>query len=279
VAPDVPERLAGDPGRLRQILVNLAGNAIKFTSLGQVTVHVSRVREDARKNLLRFSVHDTGIGIPEDKQGVLFNKFTQVDASTTRRFGGTGLGLAISKQLAEMMGGQIGVESHEGKGSTFWFTARFSGPVAVEPVAKPSPGAALPPTPKSIRILLAEDNPTNQMVATAILGKLGFGVDIVENGLQAVEALRHTRYDIVLMDVQMPEMDGLEATRTIRSADGQTLNPAVPIVAMTAHAMQGDREKCLEAGMNDHLPKPIDHVSLGRVLGAWMARLEGQNRA
>jgi PAS domain S-box-containing protein len=278
VAPDVPERLAGDPGRLRQILVNLAGNAIKFTTEGQVTVYVSRAGADPQGPLLRFSVHDTGIGIPEDKQGVLFNKFTQVDASTTRRFGGTGLGLAISKQLAEMMGGQIGVESREGKGSTFWFTARFGKPAAVVPVEKPSPGASLAPTPKSLRILLAEDNPTNQMVATAILGKLGFRVDIVANGLQAVEALRRTPYDIVLMDVQMPEMDGLEATRTIRSTEGQALNPTVPIIAMTAHAMHGDREKCLEAGMNDHLPKPIDHVSLGRVLGAWAARLEEQTR-
>ena len=213
---DVPSLLQGDPGRLRQVLVNLVGNAVKFTSKGEVTVRVSLEQETARDVVLRFSVRDTGIGIPANKLNVIFRKFTQVDASTTRKYGGTGLWLAISKQLAELMGGDIGMQSEEGKGSEFWFTARLE---------RSSPGKSISATEISararqaisddgqkeprwndFRVLLAEDNITNQQVALGMLRKLGIRADVVANGREAVAALRAIPYDLVLMDVQMPEI-------------------------------------------------------------------------
>jgi len=405
--PDVPSSLKGDPGRLRQVLTNLTGNAIKFTSSGEVAV---RVELDAKTNdqaILRFSVRDTGIGIPADKIGLLFDKFTQVDASTTRKYGGTGLGLAISKQLAQMMGGNIGINSKEGQGSEFWFTVKLgmqdsqgrlrkkpaaicgkrilivddnatnleilklrlvswgaqvteaaSGPAALETMAqaktsfdvvitdmqmpdmdglmlgrairqkeqfkdiplllmtslgrhnhseladagfaalltkpvRPSelhlklvevlggtqPGKTVQPAADSTaarmtfdgktRILLAEDNITNQQVAIGMLKKLGLKADAVANGAEAVKALEAIPYDIVLMDVQMPEMDGLEAAKRIRTSNS-VLNSHVPIIAMTANAMQGDREKCLDAGMNDYIAKPVNMKSLAEKLEKWL---------
>jgi PAS domain S-box-containing protein len=277
--PDVPVRLRGDPGRLRQVLTNLVGNALKFTREGGVTVEVRVARETPHDVLLRFAVTDTGIGIPADKQGMLFTKFTQVDASTTRKFGGTGLGLAICKQLAELMGGEIGVRSEAGRGCEFWFTSRF----AKQPPGEASKSSEAPRAVGSevvlaaqrqrLRILLAEDNATNQQVALAILAKLGFHADAVTNGREALEALRHVPYDLVLMDVQMPEMDGLEATRAIRASSGDLANAAVPIIAMTANAMRGDRELCLEAGMSDYLTKPVNRQALSRLLDLWAARL------
>jgi len=413
--PDVPTRLAGDPGRLRQILTNLAGNAVKFTEKGEVAVRVTRVTqktEDGKTETLRFSVRDTGIGIPAEKIGVLFTQFTQVDASTTRKYGGTGLGLAISKQLAGMMGGDIGVESSEGQGSEFWFTAQFGlqtdavheappppadlagvrvliiddnatnreilmvrlsswgmrpdaaadGPSGLQAlyhaIAKEDPyrlavvdmqmpgmdgeavGRAVRAVEKladtrlimltslgmpgdavyfknlgfagyltkpvrhedlkgmfsnvlsggvgdlfgvdgphgmtkdrlpdytdcKVRILLAEDNITNQQVALGILKKLGLSADAVANGYEAIEALKALPYDLVLMDVQMPEMDGLEATRRIRLHSPDRL----PIIAMTAHAMQGDRKKCIDAGMDDYVTKPISTSALLGVLERWL---------
>ena len=419
---DVPSLLQGDPGRLRQALVNLIGNAVKFTQEGEIRVHVSLVEKDDTLVTLRFDVSDTGIGIPQDKLNSLFEKFTQADTSTTRKFGGTGLGLSICKQLSEMMGGRIGAESHstsgrENKGSTFWFTAVFkkqpadrlaydydeglrdkpvlvvddsatnrlvlkeqllvwncrfdeaqNGSRALEklknaaeqgepfPVAiiamqmpemdgrtlgqkirsdeslsstklimltsmgergdasifreigfsayltKPVKQSALydcllavvnecPPTGKEVRrdiitlhnladdkrqrlrILLVDDNETNRLVAQGVLNKLGYAtVDVAVNGLEALTALEKTAYDLVLMDVQMPEMDGLEATRAIRDASTPVLNHAVPIIAMTAHVMKEDRERCFEAGMDDYVPKPLNRKKLAEAIDRWLPK-------
>ncbi len=414
--PAVPTLLRGDPGRLRQILTNLAGNSVKFTQKGEVAVRVSLVEERETECLLRFSVRDTGIGIPEEKIGALFAKFSQVDASITRTYGGTGLGLAISKQLAELMGGEAGVESKEGQGSEFWFTARLgkqpegarkessppadlrgvrvlivddnatsreilatrmtswgmrpseaeggsgalqaldraleeSDPFRIAVIDMRMPGmdgealgraikadkrladtrmvmltslgsrgdaprfreigfaaqatkpirhlelfgvlsstlsgipASSPPpgvtrhtaratlnlfAGRKARILLAEDNITNQQVALGILKKLGLRADAVANGAEAVKALESIPYDLVLMDAQMPVMDGLEATRQIRSPQTKVRNHSMPIIAMTANAMQGDRERCLEAGMNDYLSKPVSPPALAEVLTRWL---------
>jgi PAS domain S-box-containing protein len=405
-APDIPPYLCGDPGRLRQILTNLTGNAVKFTHKGEIAVRAGLVSETDADAVLRFSIKDTGIGIPAEKHNILFQKFTQADASTTRQYGGTGLGLAISKQLAERMGGEIGFVSEEGHGSEFWFTVRLGKqPAGAQPESLPSAdirgvhilivddnatnrevlitqfkawgvraeetpdgpaalqalyharnaddpfraaildmqmpgmdgailariikadetlkdtrlillsslgqrgdarkmeeigfaayltkparqsellgclsavlagtGAAQPAQPivtrhairemrrGAVRILLAEDNITNQMVAVGILKKLGLRADAVANGAEAVKALETLPYDLVLMDVQMPEMDGLEATRAIRNPRSAVRNHRIPIIAMTAHAMQGDRERCLEAGMNDYVTKPVDPRTLG----------------
>ncbi len=411
-APDMPTYFRGDPGRLRQILTNLAGNAVKFTNTGEIAVRASLVSETDHEAVVLFSIKDSGIGIPADKQDILFQKFTQVDASTTRRYGGTGLGLAISKQLAELMDGEIGVRSEESRGSEFWFTVRLpkqrerkapgappaeirgahillvddnatnrrvlmaqllawgvraeeasDGPAALEVLHRAKdvddpfqiaildmlmPGmdgtelarivkadellkdthlvllsslgqrgdakrmeeigfsayltkparqsdlvgclsAVLAGTAtaeqvrpivtrhtvremrrSSVRILLAEDNITNQQVALGILKRLGLGADAVANGQEALKALETLSYDLVLMDVQMPIMDGLEATRQIRDPGSAVRDHDVPIIAMTAHAMQGDRKKCLNAGMNDYLSKPVSPEALARALKKWL---------
>jgi signal transduction histidine kinase/DNA-binding response OmpR family regulator len=411
LALEVPHLLQGDPGRLRQILLNLAGNAIKFTSRGEVVIRVTLIGTTETSAFLRFSVRDTGIGIPLEKQHKLFQKFSQVDTSTTRQFGGTGLGLAISKQLAELMGGEIGCHSVDGKGSEFWFTAQFS--LQIDPVAVASvpidihgrrilvvddnetnrralvseltkwgavvsespdgddaldrlrqahrentpfaiaivdmrmPGmsgirlgreiksdtaladthlvmmasmaergdvkrleelgfsAYLPkpvcfgelvsalstvldgdaqPKPtgmvtrhtvreawrRQARILLVEDNATNRRVALAFLKKLGHSADAVNDGAEAVRALERIPYELVFMDCQMPVMDGYEATACIRDPQSRVLNHDVPIVAMTAHALTGYREQCLEAGMTDYLSKPIQRDELAAVLERWL---------
>ena len=298
VAPDVPNYLNGDPSRLRQVLVNLAGNAIKFTPRGEVAVQVSLLTASDDHTEIRFAVRDTGIGIAADKLDGIFLKFTQEDASTTRKYGGSGLGLAIAKQLTEMMDGKIGVTSEKGVGSEFWFTACFTQstpPVdASLPPADSAPTGVVPGDLMSgdqtfggrtlgttrqthrqfngaaVRILLAEDSKINQMVAIGILNSLGLSADAVANGAEAVTALESIPYDLVLMDVQMPEMDGLEATRQIRSPHSAVRNHQVPIVAMTAHALRGDRERCLEAGMNDYLTKPVSPQALAAVLAKWL---------
>jgi PAS domain S-box-containing protein len=411
-APEVPAHISGDPGRLRQVLLNLAGNAVKFTHQGEIVVRVSVEAETDAAVVLRFSIKDTGIGVSADKQELLFHKFTQVDASTTRKYGGTGLGLAISKQLAEIMGGEIGLVSEEGRGSEFWFTAHFgkqagmarnvappaqirgvhilivddsstnreilvaqlgswgmrseeasSGPGALLALARAKdagdpfaavildmqmPGmdgeglaraiksdealaqtilvlmtsigqrgdarrmaelgfagylvkparqsdlfdclaavlagaaAAQPVRPivtrhairemrrGALRILLAEDNITNQQVALGILGKLGLRADAVADGAEAIDALESVAYDLVLMDVQMPQMDGFEATRHVRDPHSAVRNHDIPIIAMTAHAMQGDRQRCLDAGMNDYITKPVSPQALAETLTRWL---------
>jgi CheY-like chemotaxis protein len=413
-APDVPSYLRGDPGRLRQILTNLTGNAVKFTNKGEIVVRVSLVLETEGEAVLRFSIKDTGIGIPASKQEFLFEKFVQADASTTRQYGGTGLGLAISKQLAELMGGEIGLQSEEGRGSEFWFTARLAKQNKREQMEIPSvdicgvhvlvvddnatnrevlmaqlaargvraeeapdgpmglqalylAGAAGDPFTVAIldmqmpgmdgavlariiktdeklkdtglilcsslgqrgdakkmkeigfaaylvkpvrhgeiikclsavlagtalaeqdqplvtryliresrrdaaRILLAEDNITNQQVALGILKKLGLRADAVANGVEAIKALETLPYDLVLMDVQMPEMDGLEATGQIRNPQSAVCNHQIPIIAMTANAMQGDREKFLNAGMDDYVSKPVSPQALAEALDRWLPR-------
>ncbi len=412
VAPDVPPYLTGDPGRLRQVLLNLTGNALKFTEAGEVSVRVGLVDETDADALLRFSIRDTGIGIPAEKHDMLFKKFTQADASTTRRYGGTGLGLAISKRIVELMGGEMGLVSEVGRGSEFSFTIRLpkqaepervllaveeirgahilvvddnatnrevlstqllawgarpeeatDGPSALvsltrarnagDPfvaaildmqmpdmdgsdlaraikaddalkdirlvlmtsfgrrgdaremesvgfsayLVKParqsdlfdSLSAVLAQSTRSqirrrivtrhavremrraaIRILLAEDNLTNQQVALGILRKLGLHADAVVDGAEAIAALEREPYDLVLMDVQMPKMDGLEATRLIRDPRSAVLHHAIPIIAMTAHAMQGDRERCLEAGMDDYVTKPISPQALAESIDRWL---------
>jgi len=411
-APDVPPDLRGDPGRLRQILLNLTGNAIKFTAQGEVVVRVSVAAETEQEVQLRFGVRDTGMGIPSDKLGRLFTKFTQVDSSTSRTHGGTGLGLAISKQLAEAMGGEIGVQSEAGKGAEFWFTVSLAKAPTCEPAAPPvvadlrgvrvlviddsavnreiflvllkawglraveavdgpaallalaqakaardpfaiaivdmqmpgmdglslgraiksdpdlrdtrlvlcsslglagrelrgepgdfmasltkpvrrqelqealaagvrggnsAPVAAKPTSLVALsaglsgsRILVAEDNITNQLVAVGLLKKLGLKADVAANGLEALRALQTIPYDLVLMDVQMPEMDGIEATRQIRDPQSRVLNHRVPIVAMTAHAMGDDRDKCLQAGMDDYITKPVRVPVLAAALEKWL---------
>ncbi|MGO8765252.1 MAG: response regulator [Limisphaerales bacterium] len=277
----VPAEIDGDPSRLRQILLNLIGNAVKFTDQGGVSLEVTQINETNEGIGLQFSVHDTGIGISEEAQKKLFESFAQADASTTRKFGGTGLGLAICRKLVELMGGSIGVTSTLGKGSTFWFTLPFARHKQAAPrVNRPAGavnGALAAPfsgTITGLRVLLAEDNKINQVVAKQLLKKFGCAVDTVENGLQAVEARRQSQYGIILMDCQMPEMDGYEATQKIRELELKRSLPPVRIVAMTAYAMQGDRERCLAAGMDDYISKPVDLGELKSALEMAASKIE-----
>jgi PAS domain S-box-containing protein len=254
----VPARLRGDSGRLGQIVMNLIDNAIKFTDAGGIEVRVGAQEIAGNSLLLRFTVKDTGIGIPKDKLAAICEPFVQADSSTTRQYGGTGLGLTISSQLIGLMGGQLSVQSQPGQGSSFTFTARLQ-IVAGEPEAPRTPQAHATGTSqpmRRLRILLAEDNPINQKVVVKILVKHGHEVVCVEDGRAAVDACRTSRFDLVLMDLQMPEMDGLAATAAIRAWE-TPLNAHVPIIALTAHAMEGDVQRCLAAGMDAHIAKPI----------------------
>jgi len=264
----VPDSLLGDGDRLRQVLINLVGNAVKFTDQGSVTIRVHCAGNcdselSDREVLLRFSVEDTGVGIDAQHLERIFEMFTQADGSLARRHGGTGLGLAISRRLVSLMGGDLEVESALGRGSVFSFHARFkTRDVVQEQGRRQHSGGELWPRP--LRVLAADDNPVNRKVLERLFQKSGHQVDTVEDGEAAVEAVRDTRYDVVLLDVQMPGMDGLEATRMIREmeAGGAT----VPIIAVTAHALKGDRERFLEAGMSDYVAKPVDVAELRRVL-------------
>ncbi len=290
LSPAVPAQLIGDPGRLRQIVTNLVDNALKFTAQGEIVIRAVQEQGSGERVWIRFSVRDTGIGIPQDLQARIFDMFTQADSSTTRRYGGTGLGLAISRKLSELMDGRIGVDSGEGSGSTFWFTAAFSRQEvspAVPVVDEREPGRAMPAmrhapagqNRNNVRILLADDYPTNQQVSLRHLKRAGYQVDLVTDGRQAVGAWRRTRYDLVLMDIQMTLMDGFDATREIRrleelcGSDADRGGPAdrkrVPVVAMTAHAVQGFRERCLEAGMDDYIAKPLKKLDLLDMVEKW----------
>jgi two-component system sensor histidine kinase/response regulator len=268
VAPEVPKFLWGDAARLRQVLLNLAGNAVKFTQQGAITIYITAKNTMQDKVELEFCVQDTGIGISEAQTAHLFQPFNQADSSTSRKFGGTGLGLAICKRLVEMMGGELWVKSEPNKGSRFYFTALFG--IGHEFETSDAPDAELIEARKQLKgreILLVEDNPFNQQVAKELLEKIGVTVSLANNGNDALEQLNHHHFDIVLMDIQMPVMDGFEATRLIRA------NPAIStqcIIAMTANAMAEDRQRCLSAGMNDFITKPIAPDLLYTTLAKWI---------
>ena len=320
--PRLPEIAVGDAGRLRQIITNLLGNAVKFTDTGSIGITADLSTESEHGFEIRFLVHDTGVGISEEQQQRIFESFIQGDGSSTRKYGGTGLGLSISKQLVELLGGDIGVDSEPGVGSRFWFTAKFDRPAegevpvelpvveAVKPVQAPAakieapiapvsppPVASAPTVPapppmmvpsspvvnaapaaspkmaaENCRVLLAEDNEINQRITLRLLQKLGYAADAVVNGKDAVDALEKRNYDLVLMDCQMPSMDGFEATAIVRSREGKSRH--TPICALTANAMEGDRERCLAAGMDDYISKPVALDKLQRAVNRWILRVE-----
>lgn len=275
IVSGVPPVTRGDPHRLRQVLVNLVGNAIKFTERGEVMVNLELESDTGAAVVLRGTVRDTGIGIEPKVQALLFQAFSQADSSHARRFGGTGLGLAITRQLVELMGGTIGVDSTPGQGSTFSFTVALapSDRVLVACSRMNAQAPASPPnsaTPRQgIHVLLVEDNPVNQQVTLCMLENSGYRIDVVENGRQALQALSATHYDLVLMDCQMPEMDGFEATRQWRVLEQSRGSDRIPIVAVTANALYGDREACLASGMDDFLSKPFTQQALATMLRRW----------
>ena len=270
-ASDVPVVMTGDPARFRQVLLNLVSNAVKFTEHGGVQIIVRRVESGA----VRFSIVDSGIGIAPENIPKLFNRFTQADSSTTRRYGGSGLGLTIVKRLLELMGGKIEVMSRPGEGSTFAFELPFVGSESLSPPVAQSPAVQLStetgtPDTLAARILLVEDNPVNQRVASQMLRRLGCTVQCADDGMQAIARLTRERFDVVLMDCQMPEMDGYQATQVIRDLKSEVLDHDVPVVAMTANAFAEDRERCLASGMNDFLAKPVALAALRATLARWI---------
>jgi len=279
IGDDVPTNLKGDPGRLRQIITNLAGNSIKFTISGEIVITVELVSDAGTFVIIRFSVSDTGIGIPDDRLSIIFEPFTQADSSTTRKYGGTGLGLSISKQLTLLFGGEIGCSSELGKGSTFWFTARFEKQAGIEAGIGTDNGQTdldmeNQTFVSGARILVVEDNPFNQKVAQSILGNLGYKADVAADGLEAIRALELIDYDLVLMDCMMPQMDGFAATAMIRNPDSKVKNHKIPIIAMTANAMKGDREYCIATGMDDYLSKPVKKKDLAEIVIKWLMSVD-----
>ena len=284
----IPERLIGDPHRLRQVLMNLLGNAIKFTAEGEIELTAAVAAAGANDLTVEFAVRDTGIGIPADKQQIIFEAFRQADGSTTRKYGGTGLGLAICWRLAEMMGGRIWVESAEGRGSTFRFTVKFahaalSAPAEMQPTDVVSlknmlnaVGVRGRGPQKGLLVLLAEDNPVNQRLVKRLLEKRGHQVEIASTGREAVAMAEEGRFDVILMDVQMPDMDGLETTAQIRERE-RARGGRTPILALTAHTMRGDRERCIAAGMDNFVNKPIDAVTFIQTVEA-TAQVERRGR-
>ena len=284
----IPKRIMGDGNRLRQVLVNLAGNAMKFTEKGTVDVRVSYECEAAGRIVGRFSVHDSGIGIPADRVEAIFEKFTQADGSTTRKYGGTGLGLAICLQLVELMGGHLAVESELGKGSTFYFEIPLEEAPAEIISLQEHKEACREKAAAGGRILLVEDNAVNQRLASILITREGYEVDVASDGAEALEHLQHQAFDLVLMDVQMPNMDGMAATRRIRKIEAdpalrqnyvglRALKQPLAIIGLTAHARQEDERACYEAGMNGFLTKPIVKAKLTTILGEMMPRTGPEN--
>ncbi len=286
IAGNVPRRVIADALRLRQVLLNLVGNALKFTAQGHVRLEATLAGDPAECGAVLFRIVDTGIGIDPKLTGKLFMPFTQADSATTRKYGGTGLGLAISRRLVSLMGGSIGVESEPGRGSTFWFLipVQPAGEAVVEPEAalQPQPesrAVVAPPGPglperhlPAVRILIVEDHPVNQLVALRAVRGLGYTAEAVSGGAQALEACARDRFDLVLMDCQMPDMDGYQTTAGIRHLEARQALPStrIPIIAMTANAVAGSREKCLAAGMDDYLGKPFRLAALARTLERWL---------
>jgi CheY-like chemotaxis protein len=275
IRPEVPEDIVADPSRLRQVLINLLGNAIKFTERGEVGLEVALESRRAEQAQLHFMVRDTGAGIAPEKQKMVFEAFSQADNSTARKFGGTGLGLTISSRLVEMMHGRIWLESEPGKGSCFHFTAQVGiagSASSTEPLDQARlaglhdqprllTGHAGRAGPRGLRVLLAEDDAVNQTLACRLIEKRGHTVVPASNGRQALEALEKQRFDLVVMDIEMPELNGFEATAAIRRRERET-GTHIPIIAMSAHALTGDRERCLAAGMDGYVPKPIQAKAL-----------------
>jgi signal transduction histidine kinase/ActR/RegA family two-component response regulator len=286
IAPDVSHSIVGDVARLSQILLNLVGNAIKFTKKGEVSLSISYLRSAQSNTQLLFAIQDTGIGIPSDRINLLFQPFTQADASISRKYGGTGLGLAICKYLVKFMGGFVWVESRgylageppldwklvtnpETQGSIFYFTIALidQQPKAIAPTAVTNKNNTLIAEQLPLSILVVEDNEVNQKIASLYLKKFGYIVDIADNGLKAIKMLANKNYDLIFMDVQMPEMDGLTATRLIRQ--DPNIHPQPKIVAMTANVMTEDMQACFDVGMDDYISKPIRSEEITRILGDW----------
>ncbi len=293
IKPEVRTKLKGDPTRIRQVLFNLLGNAIKFTQKGSVVLEIAQAVETDSEVQLGFTVSDTGIGMSDEVLKKLFQSFTQADSSTTRRYGGTGLGLAICRKLVELMGGAIQVVSSPGSGSTFSFTIRLGKPLSATipvtetatsgngtPAAQEVSGgtreSSPPATADNNRVLLVEDNPINQLVAVKQLKRLGYQVEVASNGIEAVEAYQRLQYRIIFMDCQMPQTDGYEATRQIRELEASHNWRPARIIAMTAHAMTGDRELCLATGMSDYVSKPVNEAKLKDVLKKAKDQAEAQ---
>ena len=293
ISSDIPRLMTGDPEYLKQILVNLGDNAVKFTEKGSICLTAAKVSERTSRNtVLHFSLRDTGIGISKEMRDFIFKEFTQADSSFTRKYGGMGLGLAISKRLVDLMDGEIGLRSEPEKGTEFWFTIPPG-----EPDSCLLPSTATPPGNLAYRlqkteqedtngstanakpaILVVEDNLINQHVVVALLKKMGYSADIAKNGVDALRALQKKEYNLVFMDIQMPEMDGLEATREIRSSTSDSINPDIPIIALTAHALKEDREMCMKAGMNDFISKPLSYDALCCLLHRWLPKKESRDK-
>jgi signal transduction histidine kinase/ActR/RegA family two-component response regulator len=273
IDPALPQRLTGDALRLRQIVLNFTGNAIKFSAHGQITVRVSLVEEDSHSVLLKIEVTDQGIGISPEQQARLFHAFTQADGSMTRKYGGTGLGLIISRRIAHLMGGDAGVVSEEGSGSSFWATLRLRRATAVPPVAAKEAGEPARLTLARLfagtRVLVAEDEPVNREVISSLLENTGLAPALATDGQQALDMARGGGYGLILMDVQMPVMNGLEATRAIRQLPGMA---KIPILALTANAFDEDRDRCLAAGMDAHIGKPVEPDTLCEVILHWLQK-------